>query len=471
MAETPSQNIYVEPPAGATYNAPQPAAVVPPPPSGGILKKFLLIILAILILMGVIATVFKFFPKAKPSGQATINYWGLWEADEIVAPIIADYERTHPNVKINYSRQDKRQYRERLASSLSRGEGPDIFRFHNTWVPMFSQDLAPMPENIANQLDLGKNFYPIVTADLKKGGQYYGIPLMIDGLGLFVNEQIFRSGGMAYPITWDELKEAACKLTAIGEDDRIRTAGVALGTASNVEHWSDILGLMMLQNGVKLTNPTGKLAEDALIYYVLFTQEEACTPAHRVWDDTQDNSILAFAQGKVAMILAPSWEAHEINYINPQLSFKILTAPQLPGDNISWASYWVEGVWQKSKNKEAAFEFLQYLASKEVMTKFYTEASKKRLFGEPYSRIDLGQQVASDPYVGAYIAQAPNAKSFYMCSRTYDNGINDKTIKYFEDAVNSVAKGATPSDALETAAKGVNQILSPYGIVAPAPAE
>jgi hypothetical protein len=105
------------------------------------------------------------------------------------------------------------------------------------------------------------------------------------------------------------------------------------------------------------------------------------------------------------------------------------------------------------------------------MTKFYTEASKKRLFGEPYSRIDLGQQVASDPYVGAYIAQAPNAKSFYMCSRTYDNGINDKTIKYFEDAVNSVAKGATPSDALETAAKGVNQILSPYGIVAPAPAE
>ncbi|TSC53189.1 MAG: Uncharacterized protein LiPW16_464 [Microgenomates group bacterium LiPW_16] len=436
----------------------------PSPPEGGRFKKIILASFGLVALLVLGFSIVKFLPKLKLV-PVTLTYWGLWEQEAIMAPVIADFEKTHPKIKISYSRQSPKQYRERLASSLARGEGPDIFRFHNTWLPMFSRELAPVPSKVVSELQFKQNFYPVVEQDLKSGGQYFGIPLEIDGLGLFVNEEIFRAAGATYPKTWEDLRTTALKLTVKDQNGKIRTAGVALGETANIEHWSDILGLMMLQNGVDLSNPTGKLAEDALVYFTLFAK-----PPEATWDETLDNSILAFARGQVAMIFAPSWQAFEIKNINPTLSFKILPVPQLPGSNISWASYWVEGVWAKSKNQEQAWEFLKYLGSKEVMTKLFAEEAKTRLFGEPYSRIDLGQTLVNDPYIGAFISQAPNARSFYLCSRTHDNGINDKIIKYFEDAVNSLDKGVSPTAALETAAKGVSQVLATYGITVSPPA-
>jgi len=492
MEETPKQNIAIgptpeevipsvlPPPATTSSIAESLEPSIPPqekirietppapPEKGGGVKRIFLAGLAVVILLVLGVAIVKFLPKLRLK-PVTLTYWGLWETEQVMAPVIADFEKTHSKIKINYVRQSPKQYRERLASSLARGEGPDVFRFHNTWLPMFSRDLAPVPGKIASELNFSQNFYPVVSQDLKRGNDYFGIPLEIDGLGLFVNEEIFRAAGLTYPTTWDELRISACKLTA-KNGDQIVTAGVALGTTSNVEHWSDILGLMMLQNGADLTNPTGKLAEDALNFYTVFETDKACDPSSRVWDETLDNSILAFAKGQVAMIFAPSWEAFEIKNINPNLAFKIIPVPQLPGANISWASYWVEGVWQKSKYQAEAFEFLKYLASKEAMTKLFSEEAKVRLFGEPYSRIDLGQALTTDPYAGAFIEQAPNARSFYLCSRTHDNGINDKIIKYFEDAVNSLDKGVSPTAALETAAKGVQQVLATYGVISSPPA-
>ena len=68
--------------------------------------------------------------------------------------------------------------------------------------------------------------------------------------------------------------------------------------------------------------------------------------------------------------------------------------------------------------------------------------------------------LASDPYIGAFLSDAPKATSWWMASRTFDNGINDKIIKYYEDAVNAVNIGtATPEEALKTTQQGVQQVL------------
>ena len=179
-----------------------------------------------------------------------------------------------------------------------------------------------------------------------------------------------------------------------------------------------------------------------------------------------DNSIYAFAIGRVAMIIAPSWRAFDVKQISPTLRFKIVPVPQLPGNTVNWASYWVEGVSTKSKYPEQAWTFVKYLTSREAATKLYTEAAKTRLFGEPYARVDLGSSIADDPYAGAYIKAAPTAKSFPLASRTFDNGLNDKLIKYMEDAVNSLGQGAAPTAALETASAGVRQVLTSYGLSA-----
>ena len=98
------------------------------------------------------------------------------------------------------------------------------------------------------------------------------------------------------------------------------------------------------------------------------------------------------------------------------------------------------------------------------MTKLYEIESKLRLFGEAYSRVDLGSLLAQNEYVGAVIKQADFYESLPLISKTFDNGINDEIIQYLENAVNATVQGVAYADALKTAKKGVDQVFTKYKI-------
>jgi multiple sugar transport system substrate-binding protein len=73
--------------------------------------------------------------------------------------------------------------------------------------------------------------------------------------------------------------------------------------------------------------------------------------------------------------------------------------------------------------------------------------------------------LSSDPYVGSFISQAKDARSFPLSSRTFDNGLNDRMMKYLENAVNAINTGSSPQQELDTVANGFAQVLSSYGLV------
>lgn len=426
-----------------------------------VLILFFLIIIALVGFFGYRLIKGKAIISNKP---VTLTYWGLWEDEAIMQPIIAEYQSQNPNVTINYTLQTPKQYRERVEAAVSRGE-VDIFRFHNTWVPMLKEELAPLPNSIISNKEYEETFYPVAQNDLKIGSNYVGLPLMIDGLALYYNEDMLKAVGASVPRDWDSFLETATLLTTPQIKNGIKTsdievAGAALGTANNIEHFSDILALMFLQNGADLSNPVGTEASGALTYYRFFAEKPGNT-----WDEKQENSIIAFAQGKVAMIFAPSWQAFNIMAKNPKLNFKTAPVPQLPDTRITWASYWAEGVSSTSKQQKEAWEFLKYLSSKETLVKLFNQQSQTRPFGEAYSRTDLAQSLTNHPILAAYILQAPEAKSFPLASNTQDNGLNDRLIKYLEDAVNSLSAGGSADQALDTAASGFQQVLSQYGVI------
>lgn len=471
----PTEYIQQETPAeGSPANGQNPPA--PPPFIEDKARKFIGIGVAVLLILVIAFGLFAFFKsrskKPEPPAKITLTYWGLWEDEIIFKQIIDDYQRLHSNITISYSKQDQKQYRERLQATIDRGEGPDLFRFHNTWLPMIIRQLAPVPKTVYTDDDFTKKFYPVVTSDLKASGNYFGIPLSIDGLLLFYNEDILKSANIAVPTTWVDVQNAVSKLT-VKENERIVTSAIALGTAENVEHFSDILGLMMLQNG---TQPVTSLfscadsgtncAVEALTFYHKFAESP-----NNSWDNTLENSILAFAGGKVAMIFAPSWQVFTIKQLAPNLNFKTAPVPQLPCDrqpcpSVNLASYWVEGVSVKSKNQEAAFDFLKYLSSPETLQKNYTEQSKVRAFGEAYSLVELGKLLTENPYLSAIISQAPTMKSFYGVSRTFDGetGLDTSLLTYLKDAVNSLSQGTSPESALKTADNGFKQVFTRFGL-------
>lgn len=443
-------------------------------------KKIIVIAVVVILLLLIILLVIKFLPK-KDSGQVkniTLNYWGLWEEKEILQPIFDDYQKSHPNLTISYIKQDPKQYRERLQAAVDRGDGPDIFRFHNTWMPMLINVLSPIPKTIYTDEEFGKTFYPVAVEDLKREGNIYGIPLEIDGLLLFYNEDMLKGANIAVPKTWSDVQTAVNKLT-VKEKDRIVTAGIALGTAENIEHFSDILGLMLLQNGTQpsrsLFTCTDKSTTSCAVETLTFYRKFAETP-NNVWDETLDNSLLSFAGGKVAMIIAPSWEVFSIKEIDKSntINFKVAPVPQLPCENepcpsVNWATYWVEGVSNKSSNSAASWEFLKYLSQAQTEQKLFAEQVKyRKLFGEPYSRVDLGKNLNDNQYLAPLIAEAPTMKSYYSASRTYDGetGLNSSINKYLKDAINSLSQGTSIETALKTSDNGISQVYSRFGIAA-----
>lgn len=391
----------------------------------------------------------------------TLTYWGLFDSATTMDQIIQDYKKLSPNVNIVYEKKSREQYRESLETQIKAGKGPDIFQFHNTWTPMLEQILATVPQDVASARDYREKYYPTTIVDLRNQTKnFVGVPLGIDGLALYYNEDLFQAAGITSPpASWQEFSQTAAKLTVKDTSGNIRTAGAAIGTSTNVDYFSDILALMILQNGGDLKTPTTQRSADALEYYTHFAKDQ-----NRVWDETQPGAAISFASGNVAMYFGPSSKAAEIRNTNPLLRFKIASVPQLEGGKVAWASYWAIGVAPiKNKEKlEEAWKFVKYLQEDQTLIKIYSEESKNpsRLIGMPYPKISLAQKLASDPIAGAYVIDAPFMSSFPMAANTFDSGLNDQIIKSYDEAVKSVI-GSTPANrALEKTAQDIQSTFA-----------
>lgn len=427
-------------------------------------KKILLAVgIVLLVLIFAAAVAVKFLTSFV--GPVTITYWGLWEPDSVFQSVIEDYKRIKPNVTISYKKMSPIKYREKLMSEIATDSGPDIVRIHNSWVPMMKNYLAPIPNSVYSVSSFKETFYPVAVDDLTDGRNVWAVPLEIDTILMFVNDDLLSSSGLTVPATWEEFSPAVGKMTVVS-DSRIQTGGTALGNASNVDHWQEIVGLMMLQAGVNLNQQANsESAGEALGFYTGFSTVE------KVWDETQDASTLAFASGKVGFYFGPSWRYFDIKNINPNLKFHATVVPQLQGSlttgtSVNYATYWAEAVSKKSKNVKEAAEFLKFISSKEELTKLYANQSKIREFGEPYSRRDLASTLSNESIAGVVISTAPSAKSWYLASVTNDGetGINSKIGKYYTDAINAVNSGMDIKQALETVATGVSQVLGSYAV-------
>ncbi|KKU17768.1 MAG: extracellular solute-binding protein [Parcubacteria group bacterium GW2011_GWB1_49_7] len=490
LAPKPAQSSLTSatPPAAAGSQPPKPPRIPQTPTQPGVKqpifaqiqanpKKWITIILGAILGLGLIILLLtRIFGRSgtpvqqgggatpTPAQQKVLTYWGLWEPSSVLEEVIADYEAANPGVKIDYRVQSHKDYRERLQTAIASGNGPDIFRYHASWVPMLKADLAVLPSSVMNANEFQSTFYPIAAVQLQVDGKLVGLPIMYDGLVLYYNKDILQTAGVEPPATWAELKQLANELTVPADkaerrSSGIQRAGLAIGNTSNVDHFADILALLILQNGGDPAEPAFTEVRDALTFYTNFVAEDS------VWSSALPNSTVAFARGDAAMMFAPSWRAHEILELNPSLNFATAPLPQLSEEVVTWGSYWAEGVNEKSAYKPEAWSFLKYLTSAEVMKKLYSAQSQVRAFGEPYSRTDLVADLQGDPYVGAVLKDAPHAQGWYLSSATHDNGINDNIIDYYRVAVEAVLTGEEMEKVLTTLDQGVTQVLRQYGEV------
>lgn len=471
---TASENPSTTPSAPAAE--PQPSnnpyafknASNPPPIPGNHKSKILKIlvivgvILFILIILMFVLSLLKSGKSNKSQGIVTLNYWGTQEDPSVINPVIADFEKENPNIKVVYTKQDPSDYRERITARIGNGNNPpDVFKFHNTWYPMFKNILLPLPKETIEKTDFQNNYYDVAQNDLIKNGAIYGIPLEIDTLSMFINSDLMNANGDSIPVptTWQEFINASQKLTQRDENGKISVAGAAIGTYENVKHAPDIISLLFVQNGVDMNNFTAsdRKVSDALSFYTNFALIE-----NNVWDDTLDDSILAFSQGKAAMVFGYSSDYFAIKTTNPNLNFEVKPVPQLVNNSpVNFASYWADGVSSASKHQNEALLFMKFLGRKDTQEKLFAQASKVRQFGEPYSIKSLADKLSDSPEF-VFVNQAKTAKSSPFVDSTNDNGLNNQLDNLLKDAVNATLENKSDSTTIQTLFDGYNQVIGQY---------
>lgn len=391
--------------------------------------------------------------KEKP---VTLSVWGLWEPKEVVEPVLTDYKQKKPTVAVEYEERSfisPKSYKESVTTRLSEGSAPDIILVHNSWVPYIKDSLAPASSKIMTVDQYSSSFYPVAKESAVFDDKIYAIPLSYDGLALVYNKDMFNEAGISSPpSTWEEFRVDAVKLTKRDKENIVQ-AGASMGTANNVEHFSDILGLLFAQGSVKFPDDIdSQAAVDILSFYTNFATTD------KVWSDILQPSVEAFADGKVAMIFVPSWQILNILARNPQVNIGVAQVPRQPDLSgnpivVDWGSFWMFAVSKDSKNANTAWEFLKYLTSEDGQKKLFSESSKVRAFGQAYSLQSLQGDLSGNAYLDPYVKSAPTAKSGLLAGRSG----NDREVDVMKTAVNAILSGTVPSEAAAAAKTALNK--------------
>jgi len=430
-------------------------------------KKILMIggiILGFIVLLFIISIL---WPK-KTVKPAYLVIWGTYDEATAFNEIISAYRKQNGNISIKYEYKNPVTYEEDLLRAYAEDKAPDIWMMQNTWLPKYKSIITEMPQTLDKTLPFTTfkdGFVDVVEKDFSDNSKIYGLPLYVDSLAMYYNKDFFNSAGIsAPPETWDELIADVAILEKKDQWGNIQRAGVAMGTAENINRATDILELLMMQNGTQMVNDARTMAtfdestrkdnetyypgRDALRFYTDFANPSKKT---YTWNKEMRYSIDAFIEGKTAIMFNYSHQIPTIKARAPYLNFGIAAMPQITGRNfdVNYANYWGLVVSKKSKASEEAWKFMIYMTQKDVIKKYLEKTAK------PTARRDLVDWQKTDLQLGVFAKQSLSAQSWYQIE-------NAKIETIFSNAIDSVVLGsATINRAMETAASQVNLLMKP----------
>ncbi len=433
-------------------------------------KQLLIIVAGAVAIILVIFLCPVFFPNlcARKGGgckPVSLQIWGVYDESGVFSDLIKAYEKQNKCAKIYYEMKNATDYEEALRDAFVLGKGPDIFLIHNTWLPKYKDIIKEIPEVLLPFNVFRDTFVDVVENDLSEDNKIYGLPLYVDTLALYYNTDYFNSAGISSPPeTWDELINDLDKLTKKNQWGAIERAGIALGTAENINRSTDILALLMLQNGTEMVSENKKSVgfnqailvengsyypgQDALRFYTDFAN-----PSQRVyaWNKQMPYSIDAFVDGKTAMMINYSHHIATIKSRAPYLNFRIGPMPQIKDRefDINYANYWAFTVSNKTTPivSEEAWKFIIYLTNQENAKK-YLEKTKR-----PTSRRDLVDWQKNDLELSVFAKQSLTARNWYQID-------NSKIETILAEAIDSVVLGKTNvSKSLDTAVAQINLLM------------
>lgn len=417
-----------------------------------------------LIAIGLIFA-FIFGRKAAPPAQVQgdILVWGVFDDSDVMTDFISKFNLTYPQVKITYQKKSVDTYESDLINALASGKGPDIFYFHNTWLPRHMDKLTPISADYMTVNDFKDIFVDVASVDFISDKDVYALPLYVDTLALFYNRDIFNTVGIANPpATWEGLLSLVPTLTQKDETGNIVRSAISIGTAKNVNRATDITSLLMMQSGTQMSDPqTGKATfnrdfyigdakhpsgQQALEFYTNFANQKKQV---YTWNNQVGYSIDSFLEGKTAMMINYSYQIQNILAKAPHLRFGIslMLQPKGAQQTVNYANYWGLAVSKTADAPDIAWGFANYLIQKEQSQAYLAKT------GKPTARRDLVDVQRQESKDMAIFAQ--QSLSAYSWKQPDSAAVE----RIFNDMIESTVAGVPSKNALDQAANNFDLLV------------
>lgn len=329
------------------------------------------------------------------SGKGEITFWdnnggprtAVWKE------IIQDFEKKYPDIEVKYVPIPIADVQSKYDTAIAGGGVPDVGGVGTAYLAnMVSQEaLEPLGDRIKDSSLNGKLVEGMVESVKDAAGrddEMYTVPTSANNGALWYRTDLFEAAGLDAPTTWAKFYEAAQKLTdAKNNKFGYTIRGGAGSIAQAVDAAYGQSGITEFWNGDKTTLNDPKNVAALEKYVALYKKT---TPSADVNNDFT-KMVAQFDTGTIGML------SHNLGSYQDHLKalgkdkFAGIPNPVGDGGTRVQVSNPVDGLglFKASKNKTAAWKFIEFAASHESNSKW----------NESAGAIPANTEAAKDPWI------------------------------------------------------------------------
>jgi multiple sugar transport system substrate-binding protein len=389
-----------------------------------------------------------------PDGPTALRFWAMGREGEVVAELIADFERDHPEIRVEVQQLPWTSAHEKLLTAFVGDATPDLAQLGNTWLPELATlgALAPLDGEVAaSSVVAPADYFAGIWSTNQLDGVLYGVPWYVDTRLVFYRRDRFAAAGFAVPPTsWPAWLAALRAIKAeVGE--------ARYAILLPLDEHDQLLALALQQDDPLLRDHGrwGNFASAgfrrALAFYLTLFAERLAPIATEVqvsnpWDE--------LARGYFACFLHGPWSIGEFARRLPASQQALwatapLPGPDGPGASIAGGSSLV--VFRRARHPRQAWQLVEYLSRPDVQRRFHA------LTGDlPPRRTAWDDPRLADDRVAAFRDQLERVRPAPAVPEWERIATAMRTVS--ERAARRIAAGATPGELAAVVDEAVAEI-------------
>lgn len=373
----------------------------------------------------------------EPQEKTVLQLWHYWDREDsrqCLAKLVREFNETHEDIEIQANYIADEDFKKRLVLAAAEGETPDLAIVDSSDIQYY--DKVGILEDLSKEIKEEDYLSRVINNCSTEDGRLVGLPLGLNCLIFYYNEDILKQAGVKPPKTLEEFVTAAEAVTS----DQV--SGCAFPALQSEESSYCFLPILWNYGGslVQIDSPAGRQA----FGFLKQLAENGALSEDNV-NMTLSDIVWEFANGNIAMAFMASGYENEIREENPDLNF---TTAKLPcgEDSITISGGEVLTVTSR-KHEETAREFVRFMEGTEQ-----TEACLDSM-GYLAARKDiLEKQILEDPSKKAYWDYLEQAK--LRETEAYWPSLSMEIAK----SINRVILGQDAQDELEKLSERISRI-------------